>query len=82
MNAPNVISLVEVRAKKRPDPRNLVWSPTDPILSRAFLYAGIDDDGNCKFDVGTVERHDIPAMLTMMHVMSLKLTKLLNEASE
>ncbi len=56
-------------------------SPIAPDqMSRGFLHAGIRDDGSCSYHVSEVDVRDIPAMLMMMQILSMKLTKRLDEA--
>lgn len=79
-----VISLADARAKKQSTPGSGCGTrpEADAVLSRAFLRAGIDSAGNCKYDIGPVEPRDIPAVLLMLQVMSINLTRQLDEVMQ
>jgi hypothetical protein len=71
---PTVVQFPRGR-KQAPDSKSI-----GPELSAAFLYAGIDEHGEPKFNILAAEPHHVPALLLMLHTMSSRLLEMLERA--
>jgi hypothetical protein len=79
LNAQNVINLPQRRKQSTPaHERTNAHAEAGEPLSASFLYAGVDENGELKFDIVSADREHIRSLLLAMQVMTIRLVEMVD----